>query len=251
MTNKVLIFAGTTEGRILCEYFIEHEIQVDVCVATDYGETVLPKSTYLQVHVGRMDKQQILDEIKRKKYQLIIDATHPYAVLVTNNIKEACETSGIKYVRVLRESMECEHVLYVESIREVVEFLNHRTEKALITTGSKELEAFTKVNDYKNRLIVRVLPTKEVVAQCEKLGFQGKNLICMQGPCSLEMNYVTLKETGANYLVTKESGVAGGFVEKIEAAKKAGVEVIVIRRPNKEDGYSVSEMKEWIKKFIS
>ena len=40
----------------------------------------------------------------------------------------------------------------------------------------------------------------------------------MQGPFSCEMNAATIRQTGAKYLVTKESGAAGGFLEKLEAA---------------------------------
>ena len=241
--GNILIFAGTTEGRILCEYLCDQEISTTASVATEYGETVLPNSTFLQVLVGRMDRKKMVEVITSMNYKVVVDATHPYAVEVTNNIKAACKDSNIQYVRLLRERIDSQDAIYEDCVEGVVEFLNSHNGNALITTGSKDLKVFTKVEGYATRLTARVLPTWEVVKNCIELGFTGRNLICMQGPCSEEMNYATLKETGASYLVTKEAGTYGGFIEKINAAKKAGVEVIVIRRPQEELGISLSEVK--------
>jgi len=112
----------------------------------------------------------------------------------------------------------------------------------LVTTGSKELKKYTALTDYKNRVYARVLSTAEVAAACKEIGFEGKNLICMQGPFSEELNYAMLKQLNAAYLVTKCSGAAGGFEEKCEAALRAGAKLIMIGRPEKEEqGISLKE----------
>ena len=92
---------------------------------------------------------------------------------------------------------------------------------------------------YKERLYARVLSTPEVVKTCAELGFEGKHLICMQGPFSEELNVAMMRQIDAAYLVTKESGKAGGFEEKIRAAKKAGAKAVVIGRPSVEKGMSL------------
>lgn len=81
-----------------------------------------------------------------------------------------------------------------------------------------------------------------VVEQCIALGFQGKHLICMQGPFTVELNQAILKQINANYMVTKDSGSNGGLDEKLEAARKANVIPIVIGRPTKETGYSLEQL---------
>ena len=65
----------------------------------------------------------------------------------------------------------------------------------------------------------------------------------MQGPFSEEMNYAMLRETNARILLTKESGAAGGFPEKLRGAKRAGAAVVVVKRPVEEEGCSVEEVK--------
>ena len=56
---KLLLFAGTTEGRELAEYLAGCKVQVTACVATEYGETLISPQTNLTVHAGRMDRQQM------------------------------------------------------------------------------------------------------------------------------------------------------------------------------------------------
>jgi precorrin-6x reductase len=247
---ELLLFAGTTEGRLLGEYLKDKNIPAAVCVATEYGESMLTENDLLEIIVGRMNKDEMSSFIKSRDFKMVIDATHPYAALVTDNIREACKETQVRYIRVLRESIDEKEVILFHSMEETVDFLNTHEGNALITTGSKELEAFTGVDNYQKRLTARVLPMAEVVKKCTELGFQGRNLICMQGPFSVEMNELMLKESGSAYLVTKESGTYGGFMEKIKAAKNAGAKVLVIKRPRDETGFSMEEVIQLIEKMI-
>lgn len=244
------MFAGTTEGRFIWEYCSELNIPVTASVATEYGESVLPPNEISDILVGRMDEQQMEELLFGSQYVLVIDATHPYAREVTINIKTACIKHNTPYVRVLRESQIIPGVIQVDNIYEAANYLNTHEGAALITTGSKELQVFSQIRDYRKRLTVRILPDYENVKQCMELGFTGRNLICMQGPFSEEFNLALLKEIKASYLVTKEAGAYGGFLEKVHAAEKAGAQVIVIKRPEAEKGYTLQEVTEKLKKLI-
>ncbi len=243
---NILIFAGTTEGRSLAQYLARQEIFCHVCVATEYGEQLIEESTYIKVHMGRLMADEMKNLIAQEKIHIVIDATHPYAVLVSENIKKACKEQKISYQRLVRSSVAMENdedAVFVDSVEEAAQFLNAVTGNVLITTGSKELEKFTLVDGYKERLYARVLSTPQVTKACADLGFEGKHLICMQGPFSEELNVAMMRQIDAAYLVTKESGKAGGFEEKIAAAKKAGAKVVVIGRPTLEKGMSLEEIK--------
>ena len=78
------------------------------------------------------------------------------------------------------------------------------------------------------------------------LGFEGKNLIAMQGPFSKELNAAMLRQYDCRYLVTKDSGKAGGFEEKIQAATECGAIPVIIGRPVQEKGISVKECKRML-----
>lgn len=232
---NLLIFAGTTEGRMLSEQLASLGISVSVSVATEYGKQLLPKSDNISVLSGRMTQEQMEQTIKTNHFDCVVDATHPYAVEVTQNIKQACAQQKVTYLRLRRKSELWEDGIVVNSAKQAAEYLNQVTGIILLTTGSKELPVFTTITDYQQRCYARVLPLAQVVQQCQDLGFSGNHIIAMQGPFSEDFNYAMLKQINAAYLVTKESGKAGGFSEKMRAAQRAGTKVIVIARPN-EDG---------------
>ena len=242
--EKILIFSGTTEGKIISHNLAERGFEVTMCVATEYGEKVVPENKNVDVRVGRLDENQIQALIQSEGFKRVIDATHPYAEIVSENIKCACDKCNCEYMRALRKSSDYSDVIEVASVTQAVEFLNKTQGNVLLTTGSKELEQFTAVENYKDRLYARVLSTADVTAKCAQIGFEGKNLFAMQGPFCLEMNVAMLKQIDAKYLVTKDSGSSGGFEEKLSAAKKTGAKVILIKRPSVETGYSVSQLLE-------
>lgn len=253
--STVVIFGGTVEGRRICEALKRTELMLHVCVATEYGADLLLEDSRTKVHVGRMDKEQIKDFLRQISPQLVVDATHPYAALVTENIAGACTELQVPVIRVVREQDKSsaaygEDILYVDHVDEAVDYLQESTGKIFITTGSKELEHFTRLSDYQERCIARVLPVPSVIESCSRLGFSGRNLIAMQGPFSEEMNYCMLKQADCRFLVTKDSGKEGGYQEKCKAAMRAGAKVIVIRRPGVEqtvfgaDNSSVMEFYE-------
>lgn len=243
---KVIMFAGTTEGREIAEFLDRKGISAHICVATEYGEQLLQGGQNLEISHERLNAEEMELLIKEKKCEMVIDATHPYAAEVTINIKKACEAAEVSYIRVLRENQENQNsgdCLYADSVEDAVALLEHTKGNILATTGSKEAAKYTALTDYESRVFLRVLSLPDVVKQCKELGFQGKNLICMQGPFSKELNIAMLRQWDCKYLVTKMSGATGGFQEKIDAARICGCISVIIGRPIKESGLSVNECK--------
>lgn len=239
---KILVLAGTVEGRKVAEYIAESGVPFHVCVATQYGEKLLPKGDKISTTAIRLNQDGMKDILRQKNITLVLDATHPHAVLVSQNMRQVCQQMQIEYIRIIRQNVFVAEKkgLYVDTVEEAVEFLINTSGNILLTTGSKDLVKFTRIPHFEKRVYARVLSTLEVVTQCQKLGFEGKNLICMQGPFSEALNYAMLEQINAKYLVTKESGAAGGFEEKIRAAQRVGVQAIIIRRPCKEEGISLA-----------
>ena len=276
---KIWIFGGPPEGRLLAEYCSREKIEAWVSVASEYGEELLQEelmesgnagnpdlnhntclakkslknvqaSSVIKVLRGRMDRYQMEEFIRNQGIHLVIDATHPHARLVSEEIQEACGRTGVRLERCLRaegEQNKARDWVEVDSIQEAVSFLSSVSGVIFATTGSKELEALCQIPDYQKRVYARVLPTSNVLKKCEKLGITGSHLIAMQGPFSTEMNTLFLRQTKAEWLLTKDSGRAGGFQEKVEAARENGTRVVVIRRPE-EDGISLEEAMEVLKK---
>lgn len=251
----VLLFAGTSEGRELAEYLSGLPLVTYISTATEYGMECVENIPNIRGVWGRMDEEAIGKFITEQKVDFVIDATHPYARIVTENIKKACFAHQTGYFRCLREESGgiareiYENIVSAGSVAEAVEYLKMQTGRIFIATGSKELKLYTAIENYKERCYARVLSTKEAVEESMALGFQGAHLIAMQGPFSKELNTAMLRHTDAKYFVTKESGKAGGFEEKLEAAKELGVTLVVIGRPA-ETGSSIEEVKQNIQNIL-
>ena len=245
---KILIFAGTREGRELAEYCDRNAVPAFVCVATEYGEQLLPEGENLSVSHERLTGSEMEELMIRLGRPTVIDATHPYAAVVTENIQTACRRTDTPYLRLVRRETELSDrdVIWKDSLREAVDYLETQEGKILAVTGSKELAEYTRLTDYRERVFARVLSLASVASSCRELGFEGKNLICMQGPFSRELNAAMIRQLGTRFLVTKESGTTGGFLEKYEAAKETGSVLVVIGRPKKEKGLTLEECKKRI-----
>lgn len=252
--NKILVFGGTTEGRILAQRLEQSGCEIIVCVATEYGKETLWESEHIQVHTGRMDCQEMMAFFQKNQIELVIDATHPYAKEVTREIKLACKETKIPVIRCLRAeetlSKDEEQALklctiHVSSAEEAAEWLKHKKGRIFLTTGSKELAAFTRIPDYENRIYARVLPLPSVLEACKTRGLKGRHVIGAQGPFSVKMNLAMIQEYDCQILVTKDGGKEGGFLEKLKAAALAEIPALIIDRPKEETGMSVEEVMNW------
>ena len=229
---RICVFAGTSEGRRLVEYLKEQDAFVTACVATEYGGELIEPADKLSVIAKRMDEGEMEELFKKDRFDLVIDATHPYAALVTENVMQACLNTNTEYLRLERGGEDApESAVCLPDIPAAVEYLSGTIGNILLTTGSKELAAFSGITDFAERAFARVLPVESSITACREAGLKPAHILAMQGPFSVGMNAAMIKSVNAAYVVTKESGKAGGFEEKALAAKKAGAKLIVIGRP--------------------
>ena len=249
--SEIIVFAGTTEGCDISNFLAEHQIHVLACVATDYGSKSLKENEYLKIHAGRLTEPEMEALLNEKKPEMVLDATHPYAAEVTENIRTACQNTGLEYRRVLREAGAYQdQAVYVPDTQAAIEFLEGTEGNILLTTGSKELGKYTALSDAGERIYARVLSLPSVMETCKGYGFEGKHLIGMQGPFSMELNAAMLRQFDCKYLVTKDTGKAGGFQEKIDAALSCGTVPVIIGRPLKEEGLSVAECRHMLAEYF-
>ena len=99
--KKVLVFAGTTEGRELAELLADSNIKCSVCVATDYAFELM-KDKRLDVHCGRLTEEEMEVLMRDGKFDVVVDATHPYAQIVSQNVRQAADKESISLIRLRR-----------------------------------------------------------------------------------------------------------------------------------------------------
>ncbi|MCM1101200.1 MAG: precorrin-6A reductase [Clostridium sp.] len=247
--KEILLFGGTTEGRKLSETLAKAGVGHTLCVATEYGEEVLSAHPLVTVRRGRMDREEIRKFVEEGNFAAVVDATHPFAREVTDNIKAALQElrgtgKNVPYLRLRRQGMteREEDIRYFETHEACAKALEETEGNILLTTGSKELSGYCRSDKVKERLFVRVLPSEESIAACADRGIRGNRIIAMQGPFTAEMNEALMRQYEISCLVTKESGTSGGYEDKLRAARKVGAQVFVIGCPAEEEGYSFSEV---------
>ena len=240
---KICIFAGTTEARRLVELLSTQPVSVTACVATEYGETLLPEGGNVTVRSGRIPVDGIIQMLSDTKFDLVIDATHPYAASITESVARACAETGTEYLRLLREeSDKVSDFTCVLNAEAAALFLSKTDGNILLTTGSKDLKTYSKVKDFTDRAYARVLPLDASLALCREAGVETSHILAMQGPFSEEMDEAMLRAVSAQWLVTKDGGEAGGFAAKAAAARKAGAQLLVVGRPKQREGKTFSQV---------
>ena len=241
--SEICVFAGTAEGRRLINGLSGRGARIVACVATEYGEVTLGEHPDVEVRAGRLDREAICEMLKSEHFDVVVDATHPYAEKATETISYACNRIGTEYLRLLRSSDAGEEDgVFVSSVAECIEYLRTTQGNILLTTGSKTLPEFCSDDSLLPRIYARVLPLQQSLDTCSACSLPPDHIIAMQGPFSEEMNTAMIKYTDAAYLVTKETGNAGGYAEKIRAARLAGATAVIIGRPTHEtEGMSADE----------
>ncbi len=223
---KLLIFGGTTEGRILAEILTARGHRVTVSVATPLGAEELD-GIPCEIWEGRLEEAAMAERIWN--FDLVIDATHPYAEAVSKYIRNACNETGIPLRRILREASRDGGCIRVDSCKAAAEYLRDHPGNVLVATGSKALRDYACLTP--ERMYPRVLPTHEALNICEEMGIPHRNILALQGPFSLKMNVAMLEQYKIAYLITKDGGKAGGFDEKQQATEQTGAQLILVGRP--------------------
>lgn len=242
---EVLVFGGTSEGRRLVEWLdARGSCRVLACAATAYGASLLEGSSRVEALEGPLSAEEKQRLMAEHDFACIVDATHPYALHISDSVAELARIYGKDVVRIVRDDGPDSSWISVVDADEAARHLAQAEGNILLTTGSKDLDAFvTAIPDYRERLYVRILPVAASLGRTAELGIPASRVIAMQGPFSERLNAALIEEYGIEHLVTKRSGTAGGFEEKVRAAHAYGVELVVIERPREERGVSLEEAK--------
>ncbi len=231
----ILVLAGTGEGREAAVRLEKMGNKVVACTATAYGGQLLAKDFKGKILAKPLGLNEMLQLISEKQVEKVVDATHPFAVEVSRNAREACRRQAVTYERVVRETEkipEDEEIIRARDLDEAVQLAltYSKAGNFFLTTGSSKLEYYTEVLS-PERLVVRILPVRESLEKCLALGILPENIIAMQGPFDEAINRMLFKRYKAGLVISKESGARGGAIEKIKAAKSLKLPLILISRP--------------------
>ena len=252
----ILFLAGTSDARLLASKIKEAGFPLLATVVTENAAIELRK-VGLEVHIGRLNKEDFVSMINERGFQGIVDASHPFAEEASKNALTAAKTVGVTYIRYERETQvhSGKGITFVTSYAEAANKAFENKGVIMLTTGSKTLQIFTEklLNKPNIQLVARMLPRKDNLEKCEELGFPQRNIVAIQGPFTKEVNLALYKQFGVTTMITKESGKVGSVDEKIDAALELGIEIILIKRPSinyeKNKCSSFAEVVEQLKRL--
>ncbi|MDN8599663.1 cobalt-precorrin-6A reductase [Citrobacter sp. S2-9] len=231
--GEVLVMGGTSDARALCQQLDAANVPYTLSVATPTGKQ-LAGEIKGQVRCGRLELEPMIAWLRDNRTRWVIDASHPYAEVVSRNILRACEAAGVLLSRYQRPEQlsDLTHPLLftVQSIAQACEVAQKFGDRVLLTTGSKDLAQW-RAGLPEKTLLARVLPVPDVIAQCAELGFGVGEIFALCGPFSAEFNAAFYRQCQADVVVTKASGAEGGYQEKVQPCLDAGIPCIVITRP--------------------
>lgn len=238
----IWILGGTHEVPLLLDKLSNYD-NIIVTVTTDEAREFLPKD--LKVRVGSMTEEEKLSFVKENDIKLIVDMTHPFARNIKKSIADFSKKYNIDFVRFNRKvtSFSEDYIIYVKSYDEAEKFISSHPGTYFFTTGVNECERFLRVKK-DSRMIFRILPSVKSIEKISELGVQMKDICAMLGPFDEELNTALIKTYDADYLVTKNSGEGSGTKEKLLAAKKTGINVVMIEA---EEENGIQSMDELIK----
>ncbi|KPC99217.1 Precorrin-6A reductase [Geobacillus sp. BCO2] len=180
----ILMLAGTSDARELAVMIQQAGYSVTATVVTDHAAEQL-RSSGIRAYVGRMDASQLAELAKAEGAKAIVDASHPFAEEASKNAMQAAAVAGLPYIRYERQasSLSFEKVTFVDSYEEAAELAAKKGGVVMLTTGSKTLDIFAAklLNRPNVKVIARMLPRKDNLDKCERLGFSQEQIVMMQG----------------------------------------------------------------------
>lgn len=232
MNKKIFLIAGTEDGRKLAGFLLSRGFDVTASVVSDYGRKLLETCAGIKINDKPLDRDELEKILREGNFSCLVDASHPYAQNISTNAINAAQSAQIPYIRYERAEvlLTYEKIFHVDSYEAAASKASELGKNIFITTGSRNLKILVDLLKDCN-LTVRVLPTAEVMAQCEALGLTPKQIIAMQGAFSTDLNVELFKHAGAEVIITKNSGQIGGADTKLAAAELLNLPVVMIDRP--------------------
>ena len=236
----ILLLGGTSETAAIASALAEAGLDVLVSTATD-EPLAIGEDGRISRRVGRLDEAAMAELTRQKGIALIVDATHPYASAAKATAARAAAACSVPYVAFARPgsldgaaatARPADDLHFAADHELAAELACSLGGVVLLTTGANNLHPYAAAARRGGvALVARVLPRAESLAACEAAGIAPQNVIAQKGPFTLEQNLELIRRFGVAVLVTKDSGQAGGLEEKLQAARRSGCHVVVVRRP--------------------
>ena len=258
-TLNIFLLGGTKDSTEIIRHLkSNYDTHILTTTTTEYGSKLAAEAGSDETISRPLLKDEIIEIIDNSDFDLLIDATHPFAEHITQTSASVSKICKIPYIRFERPSLnfndiDTSHIIFAKSFENAGEIISKKIPdgNVLHFAGANTMEDVLK-NVSKERFYPRILMVEKSLEKCEKLGIENDHIIPMKGAASLKENIDLIEKYNASVMITKESGEIGGVIEKIESANQKDISLVMIKRPiikelNKKD--IVSNLDEFDEKI--
>lgn len=229
--KRLWLIGGTSESAVLAQAIAAQKFFCTITVTTPEAVKLYPVSPYLRVQVGQLTETQIEAFIAQEQIIAIIDASHPYAIAVSQAVIQIAEQLQIPYLRYERaEVLPKNNVIKLDSFEMLLSGNYLAGQRVLLTVGCKALSKFQQWQSQAT-LFARILPNLDSLKIALESGFNPDRLIAIRPPISAELETALWQQWNISLVVSKASGQAGGEDIKQLVSQQLGIPLILITRP--------------------
>ena len=218
----ILVFGGTTEGRKAVKELEEAGNVFYYSTKTGEQDITLHHGIRLD---GAMDEAAMLAFCHEKGIRLLIDAAHPFATMLHQTVADVATQLTIPAIRFERiYPPRDEDIIWCDDYQQIPTDYP----VLLATTGVQTISKLKPLEQKGIKLYYRILPRESSIALAHKQGAMDGQLCFYQDG---EDEKSILQNLKPDAVILKESGLSGGFLEKVKAAHELGIKLIAIKRP--------------------
>lgn len=250
--HRIWLIGGTGESAKLAIELLKIQLHLVISVTTESARSLYPKSPLLQIWVGRLNLFQIEQFLTEQNVSAVLDASHPYAVEISQNAIAACAQKDIPYLRFERLRWEVRgwrdggmggKLIYLDSFEKLVTGDYLVGERVLFTVGYKVLPLFRDWHE-RSTLFARVLPASTSIQAALAAGFTQDQLFAMRPPIPINLERELWRHWQISMVVTKASGAPGGEDIKRQLAAELGISLVIIEPPIMQYPHLTSDLGE-------
>lgn len=232
----ILVFGGTTEGRKAVEVLEEGGSPYFYSTKTGEQDITLQHGVRID---GALDEAAMTRFCTEHAIRMIVDAAHPFAALLHQTIAKTASALSLPVVRFERIYPPCDPAItwiddYTQMPRDI--------HSLLATTGVQSISKLKPLAADGISIFYRILNRPSSIALALKQGATQAQLCYYDDPNDIPVQ--------ADAILLKESGLSGGFTEKVEAAKACGMRVIAIKRPEQPKSFIVVDGPYGLRRMV-
>lgn len=243
----ILILGGTTEGRIAARTLEESGKPFYYSTKGDEQEVTMHHGIRLY---GAMDELDLEHCCREHNIQLLVDAAHPFAIQLHQTVEKVAHTLNLLVIRFERiyPPRDEEHITWCDDFEDAIRQIRKEDIFTLLAlTGVQSIAKLKPLWQESACYYFRILNRESSRRLAEREGFPEKNLYYYHAD---EDERILLQQLHPEAILIKESGLSGGFNEKVEAALQEGIRIFAIRRPPMPGSFMIVNGEHGLRRMI-